>query len=313
MKNNTTQEQKSLLESLSQDDKSALKDLQFIWDKSASYEPNKAFNKDAAYKKFMADIHADAPTPSATASSSIGKILLRIAITIGTAALIFFLYTQFFSHKTIKTTDTIEFAMLEDGTEVWLNKYSELKYPKSFASDSREVSLKGEAYFDVERNEEAPFTVNLSQENVVTVLGTSFNINDRFDNKVEVSVTEGKVNLKNGRNIALSQDLAQGEKGILNASKNDIRKEEFYENITAWKENEIKFIAQPLESILDNASIFHGVQFKLDHASIDCEYTMTIDRNQNVAEFAQSISTSFPNIKITKAKENLYYVQGTCK
>ena len=313
MKNNTTQEQKSLLESLSQGDKSVMRDLQDIWDKSASYQPKVTFNKDAAYTRFMDNIHKDISTSDAATSSSVGKIVLRSAIAIAAAALLFFLYTQIFSYKTIKTTDNIEFAMLEDGTEVWLNKYSELKYPKSFATNSREVSLKGEAFFDVERNEDSPFSVNLSNDNLVTVLGTSFNINDKFDSKVEVSVNEGKVNLRNSSINSLSQDISKGEKGILNVSKNVITREVFAGNLSAWKETELKFNAEPIESILEDVGSFYGVQFKFDNAEVDCSYTTMVSRDQSLDETIGAVRTSFTNIIITKAGEKLYYVQGTCK
>lgn len=316
MKKLPTQEQKSLFESVSKGDKALMRDLEAIWDKSASYEPKVSFNKDAAYNKFMDRINTDAPSTVkkvAKTGATLSTILLRSAIAIAIATAAFFLYNQIFSYETIKTSDNVEFAMLEDGTQVWLNKHSELRYPKSFASDNRSVSLKGEAFFNVARDEDNPFMVDLSKDNVVTVLGTSFNINDRYKTKVEVSVTEGKVNLKNEKNDNLSVDLTKGFKGSINTARNEVNKEEITANILAWKESELKFNGQPLESVMNDIAIFYGIQMKFDNSNADCPYTITVDREQSVEETIAAISKAFPSIKITKAKNNLYYVQGSCK
>ncbi|MEE9372771.1 MAG: FecR domain-containing protein [Saprospiraceae bacterium] len=311
MKKNMTQEQKSLFESLSQNDKTTMSDLELIWDKSASYEPKISFNKEAAYSKFMKDIQTEtAPAPS---SEGMRTILLRSAIAIGLAAAIFLAYTYMFSYKTIKTTDSIEFAMLDDGTEIWLNKHSELRYPRSFDSDARKVTLKGEAFFNVSRDEKAPFSIELSNDNLVTVLGTSFNINDKFGSKVEVSVAEGKVNLQNTLDESLSIDLTVGQRGILNANKKKIESEIFDNNFLAWKESELVFQSESLESVLEDVGTFYGVQFKLDNAVAECPITITVNRDVNIEQAVSIIKKPFSGIKITKATDNLYYVQGTCK
>jgi len=312
MKTKMTQEQKSLFESISQNDKDALRDLEMIWDKSASYEPKIKFNKDAAYGKFMDAINSDA-APQTAASTGIGTILLRSIIAIAIAAAIFFAYNSIFSHKTIKSTDQIEFATLDDGTQIWLNKHSELRYPRSFASDARTVTLTGEAFFDVAEDKEAPFSIELSNDNVVTVLGTSFNINDRFNSKVEVSVEKGMVNLKNEANPTLTLDLVKGERGILNARKDEIKKEVIDDNFLAWRENELKFNAEELESVLEDVGTFYGVQFKLDNAVAECPITIVVNRDQTISQTIASLYKPFPSIRITKSTKNLYYVQGTCK
>lgn len=86
--------------------------------------------------------------------------------------------------------------LLPDGTKVWLNQSSVLKYPRAFEGKERHVYLDGEAYFEVARNHEKPFTVK-SQAMDVRVLGTSFNIKCRPDNSfAETTLVEGEVEVK---------------------------------------------------------------------------------------------------------------------
>jgi ferric-dicitrate binding protein FerR (iron transport regulator) len=312
MRNSLAHEQKSLFESLSQKDEAALHNLEQIWDESASYEPKITFNKEAAYSKFMKDIQKEAAP--ASNSGGIGTVIIRSAIAIAIAATLFFAYNALFSYKTIKTTDNIEFATLEDGTEIWLNKHSELRYPRSFASDARKVTLKGEAFFDVAHDEKASFSVELSNKNLVTVLGTSFNINDKYKSKVEVSVSEGKVNLQNTEKENLSIDISVGQRGILNVSKEEISSENLDDNFLAWRETEMSFTNESLTSVLESTGIFYGVQFRLaPSATLDCPLTTVINRETNVSDAISGIEKAFSGLIITKTSNTLYDVQGTCK
>ncbi|HZY80192.1 MAG TPA: FecR domain-containing protein [Cyclobacteriaceae bacterium] len=83
--------------------------------------------------------------------------------------------------------------VLADGTTVWLNADSKLRYPDKFSDGRREVYLEGEAFFDVTKNAAAPFIIHL-EEGDVKVVGTSFNVKAfKHDNKIETSVVTGKV------------------------------------------------------------------------------------------------------------------------
>lgn len=85
--------------------------------------------------------------------------------------------------------------MFQDGTRVYINSDSRLKYPKKFALSSREVYLEGEAYFVVSKNPARPFIVNLNGP-AIHVLGTSFDVNAYPDNKnITVCLDEGHINL----------------------------------------------------------------------------------------------------------------------
>src|SRR5690606_31257588 len=87
---------------------------------------------------------------------------------------------------------------LADGTRVWLNSASTLKYPSRFADDERVVELKGEAYFDVAKSSTRPFRV-ISKEQTVEVLGTQFNVTAYEDeHDVKTTLVEGAVRVVPG-------------------------------------------------------------------------------------------------------------------
>lgn len=97
--------------------------------------------------------------------------------------------------------------VLADGSTVWLNAESKLRYPDKFSGGVRQVYLEGEAFFDVTKNPQVPFVIHLS-DGIVRVVGTSFNIKAfKNENKVETSVVTGKVAfIAKGKNVSSKGD-----------------------------------------------------------------------------------------------------------
>ena len=112
---------------------------------------------------------------------------------------------------------------LSDGTKIRLNEGAKLIVPEKFGSDKREVELTGEAYFEVESNEERPSLVRTA-ESVVEVLGTKFNVKaDSAAGNVQVAVIEGKVTLKSGdADGTTSALLTSNNFGVLRLSDSQI-------------------------------------------------------------------------------------------
>lgn len=141
---------------------------------------------------------------------------------------------------------------LSDGSVIQLNANSSLAYLSEFEEDERKVALKGEAFFEITKDEKRPFIVDLQDELYVKVLGTSFNVKsiDR-DSITEVYVKTGKVEFGNLENKLL---LVPGEKGIFNRTTNQFYKEtkastglsELY-----WISGEVKFDGVPLNEVID--------------------------------------------------------------
>lgn len=88
---------------------------------------------------------------------------------------------------------------LADGSKVWINASSQLKYPQQFNGKTREVYLSGEAYFDIQHDASKPFIIHTGKV-ITTVLGTAFDIKeDKISHIIKVTVTRGKVSVANGK------------------------------------------------------------------------------------------------------------------
>ena len=145
--------------------------------------------------------------------------------------------------------------VLPDGTKVWLNKLSALKYPKEFDSDNRVVEIEGEGYFEVTKNPHQPFIVE-SEVMSVKVLGTVFNFRiDKQQQRATVSLLEGKVKVV-GNHDEGTIELKPGQKacvdaclGNLTVSENDVYQDAmWHERKTAFSNANVSDIAKLLEN-----------------------------------------------------------------
>jgi ferric-dicitrate binding protein FerR (iron transport regulator) len=176
--------------------------------------------------------------------SSIWK---RIAAVAAVAALIFTIYRQapsFFNQDRLTTlsvpANQRKLITLPDGSTVWLNAASKLKYSEDFNDKVREVYLSGEAYFDVQHNPEKRFIIHTGKI-VTTVLGTAFNIKeDENKHTITVTVTRGKVKVANGnkqlgiitpnQQISFNLKTSEAVQNQVNASES-----------IAWQEADLHF------------------------------------------------------------------------
>ncbi len=147
-------------------------------------------------------------------------------------------------------------VVLPDGTKVWLNKSSSIKYPKEFEKDNRKVALEGEGYFEVTKNRHQPFIVE-SDVMSVKVLGTVFNFKvDKAKRMATVSLLEGEVKVAGNHEEGMVV-LAPGQKACVDANRGRMTVSEaevyqdalWHEHKTAFSNANIKNIARMLEQI----------------------------------------------------------------
>lgn len=168
-------------------------------------------------------------------------------------------------YNTLKTARGNEFNMqLADGTRVWLNADSELRYPVQFTGDNRKVYLKGEAYFDVAHDKDKAFIVN-SYDQEVKVYGTEFCINAYNQDEIKTVLVEGSVGVRTNSKSKEAK-LKPGELGVsdlllgtINIKKVNIRP------YIAWKDGAFVFENESLENIMLRLERWYNVKIFYMH------------------------------------------------
>ena len=172
---------------------------------------------------------------------------------------------------------------LPDGTSVYLNSGSVLSYPLAYDGKTRNVSLSGEAYFKVARDEERPFIVSIAGDRYkVKVLGTEFNVQAYEDEEViSTTLVEGSVDIEvsNGDGTTDNRRLLPSEKMICDLDEGKVsvtKANPMYE--TAWMEGKLMFKDTPLPEALRRMSHYYNVTFSVEDPEInDYRLTGTLD------------------------------------
>lgn len=184
-------------------------------------------------------------------------------------------------HELITLQRDVLQVVLGDGTHIWLNSGSELKYPSHFDRDRREVILRGEAYFEVAKDTARPFIVRTVSADI-EVLGTSFNV---LANQGECMTTlvEGCVSLES--TTACRTVLKPGQQAVWLEGVRWQVKEVDTRYYTAWKEGLLAFEDYTLEHILDRLSQIYGVTFIFeDEHLLSLTYSTMIRRYDHIED-----------------------------
>lgn len=156
--------------------------------------------------------------------------------------------------------------LLADGTKVWLNSRSKLKFPDRFQKDARNVELDGEGYFEVTHKEEAPFTVHTSRYDV-KVLGTEFNVKAyNSKNQFETSLLKGSVEVSN-MNKSQVVRLRPDEQVISDGSQL-IRSVILDKNYFRWKEGLLCLDDESIGGLIDKLELYYDVKIIVQQASL---------------------------------------------
>ncbi len=182
--------------------------------------------------------------------------------------------------------------VLADGTNVWLNAESSIKYPTVFSGSERKVEITGEAYFEVAHNAAKPFRV-VTNGQVVEVLGTHFNVNAYADEPfIKTTLLEGSVKITQNQNMAM---LIPGQQAQVNhdATNTAIKVIEHADTdeATAWKNGLFQFNKASIESIMRQASRWYNVEVSYnDNKKPVKTFTGNISRNSKLSQLLQILS-----------------------
>lgn len=191
------------------------------------------------------------------------------------------------------SSENISSYTLPDGSKVWLNKNSWLAYNQRFGKRTRQVALKGEGYFEVNRDERRPFIVKMQNDLDIKVLGTTFNAcNYPSLNKAEVILRSGSVQVSdNGRNEHVI--LKPNQKFTWNEGTAEISSVNAM-NCCRWFEHRLVFDNVKLKDILENLSHKYQTEISLNVGNLaDKHMSMTI-RDESVEDILDILTTLLP-------------------
>jgi len=165
-------------------------------------------------------------------------------------------------YNTLKISRGATFCLrLSDGTRVWLNAESSLRYPVLFTEKERSVELTGEAYFEVAKNEQAPFLVT-SGNQVVKVLGTHFNISSYTENKfIYTTLLKGEVEVFQKDNPHNQCILIPNRQSVFSKQDHSVSSHTVDASVfVAWKEGRFVFDNESLENIMQTLSRWYDLK-----------------------------------------------------
>ncbi|MGF2411970.1 FecR family protein [Ferruginibacter sp.] len=178
---------------------------------------------------------------------------------------------------------------LSDGTKVWLNASSSIRFPVVFAGAERKVIIIGEAYFEVAKNTAMPFKVKTNTSEV-EVLGTHFNVN-AYDDEASIKTTllEGAVKVSAAGNTALKY-LKPGQQSAINKEgKINVIDNADTEEAMAWLNGHFQFKSADLKSILRQISRWYDVDIEY-RGNVNLHFTGQLTRNENVSKVFEALA-----------------------
>lgn len=182
---------------------------------------------------------------------------------------------------------------LMDGTRIWLNSNSKLRFPSEFGSGIRKVELKGEAFFEVAKDSVHPFVVNANKAQV-KVLGTSFNVNAYSDlNEIVTTLVEGRVEVSDtlfGNKVKLLPNEQYRFNKLTGKTLKQIVDTEIY---TAWKDGRFVFENESLEDIMTRLSRWYNVDVSFLNESVKkLRFSGDLTRYDNIDQILELIEVT---------------------
>ncbi|MCB9283864.1 MAG: FecR domain-containing protein [Lewinellaceae bacterium] len=209
----------------------------------------------------------------------------------------------------LATQNTVEENFLPDGSQIAMNQYSELKYAPSSGKKYRRVELKGDAFFEVERDTARPFVI--TAENIeIEVLGTAFYVDAREDqSQVQVIVQSGTVSVKAGSQQVI---LTANEIGIYDKTTGELTERPNDDvNYMAWKTEVLTFENTTLDRVVfDLNRKFHARVSLSDPGLNGCEITATLEHKS--LDAIVTIIEKTLNIRAEKKGDEIIFTGSGC-
>lgn len=208
-------------------------------------------------------------------------------------------------YNTMSTPKGRQYKMqLADGTMVWLNSASSIKYPVIFNKEERYVEVSGEVYFEVAKNKKQPFKVNVSNRMNVEVLGTHFNIK-AYDNEPDINATllEGSVKVADKNNNVI---LKPGQQALLNNRPEIIvRKAVDLDQIMAWKNGLFNFEGLSFEEAMNQLERWYNIQVVYEKNVPDIRFGGKLQRSLSLNDLLDILEKTGVKFKLEEGRKLL--------
>lgn len=193
-------------------------------------------------------------------------------------------------YNTVSTPRGRQFhVVLPDGSQVWLNAASSIRYPNHFTGSERKVEITGEAYFDVAKNASAPFFVKAGDEDI-QVLGTEFNVMS-YEDEAHMKTTLVSGSVKVGVDYA-ARVLLPGQQALVGKNQSlQVKSNIDVDEVIAWKNGRFSFSEVDLETIMKQLSRWYDVEVAFNDKIADT-YTLNISRNVPVSKLLRFMEMS---------------------
>ena len=291
--NSATKEEIQLFNSWldeSENNRKFYQQVKAIWDRLDSKNDSLKFNEAAAKKIIISRIQ----------QRQIKARVLKARYWISAAASLLILFSigyLVFSSGNLpgsslvyrtRSNEVIEIE-LPDNSRVWLNEHSILKVAGTFDNRQRRVSLKGEAYFEVTRNEEKPFKV-FTGRTTTKVLGTSFNLMYDTSHNVQLIVNTGSVEFYKKYSFNKRRIYSAGDKGEYNSSGGQVSRSENKDlNFLSWKTGILTFSNTPLDEVCNTLSKHFKISVESTIKDSDLSLTGTFE-NEDLEEILSTMA-----------------------
>ncbi len=212
------------------------------------------------------------------------------------------------TYNTMSTPKGRQFQLLlPDGSKVWLNAASSIRFPTVFAGTDRMVEVTGEAYFEVAKNTAMPFRVRVNNETEIKVTGTHFNVNS-YSNETQINATllEGAIQIINGgqtTNVQPGQQaqVAFGNKGRSTPVKiiNDVN----VDKVVAWKNGVFDFQDATLEEVMRQLERWYNIDVVYEKGIPKLEFFGKMGRDLNLPTVLNALEKSKVHFRMEEGRK----------
>jgi len=310
-----TRDEREKLESwarLSPENQCILNGSELDWDASKVYQEVDMADLDVAWDKMHKRVN-----PKSHSKRVLMPVLFKVA-----ASLVLLFCLSYLVYRIVQkpqgnfitqvANEQVREVILPDGSTVTLSRNSKLIYPAHFTANVREVQLEGLAFFDVKRNEKQPFIIR-SGSAQVKVLGTSFEVDARNSELVEVTVKTGKVELSDLADASLKTYILAGEKASLELNVGKISNiKNTDRNYLAWKTQYLEFDQTELFEVARIIEKTYGAEITFSNNNLkNCRLTARFEK-QPIDAVLHIIEATF-NLKIQKQGGKIVIDGAACK